>query len=93
MAVCKKSMQTLLIRILKLYRLALSPYLGQHCRFAPTCSCYTIEAIETYGTLRGGYLALRRLLRCHPWCAGGFDPLPRATNSYPCLIEHARKHD
>lgn len=72
-------MQKILILLLKLYRLLLSPYIGQHCRFVPTCSCYAIEAIQTCGALRGGYLALHRLLRCHPWCAGGFDPLPDRT--------------
>lgn len=71
-------MQTILIFSLKVYRLLLSPYIGQHCRFEPTCSCYAIEAIETFGALRGSCVALRRLLRCHPWCAGGFDPLPFA---------------
>jgi putative membrane protein insertion efficiency factor len=69
-------MQKALIFLLKLYRLLLSPYVGQHCRFVPSCSCYAIAAIQTYGAPRGGYMALRRLLRCHPWCAGGFDPLP-----------------
>ncbi|MGH8503002.1 MAG: membrane protein insertion efficiency factor YidD [Gammaproteobacteria bacterium] len=69
-------MQKALILLLKLYRVLLSPYVGQHCRFVPSCSCYAIAAIQTYGAARGGYMALRRLLRCHPWCAGGFDPLP-----------------
>jgi putative membrane protein insertion efficiency factor len=69
-------MQKLLIACLKLYRLVLSPYFGQYCRFTPSCSRYAIEALQKHGVLRGGYLSLHRLLRCHPWCAGGFDLVP-----------------
>jgi putative membrane protein insertion efficiency factor len=59
-----------------LYRWTLSPFLGRHCRFHPTCSAYALEAIESHGPLRGWGLALRRILRCHPWAASGFDPVP-----------------
>jgi putative membrane protein insertion efficiency factor len=77
-------MRTLLIALIKTYRLVLSPFLGQHCRFYPTCSCYGIEALEQHGALRGSWLTLRRLLRCHPWAEGGYDPVPP-----PCkLHEH-----
>ena len=62
--------------MIKLYRFFLSPWIGQHCRFSPSCSQYAIEAIETYGTGRGTKLTLQRLLRCHPWCDGGYDPVP-----------------
>jgi putative membrane protein insertion efficiency factor len=58
------------------YQLGLSPMLGAHCRFYPTCSCYALTAIERYGTWRGSWLGLRRLLRCHPFTAGGCDPVP-----------------
>ena len=58
------------------YRRWVSPLLGQHCRFAPSCSAYAVTALETHGALRGSWLALRRLARCHPWNAGGFDPVP-----------------
>jgi uncharacterized protein len=58
------------------YQLLLSPWLGRSCRFYPTCSCYTHTAIERYGALRGSWLGLRRLLRCHPFNKGGYDPVP-----------------
>lgn len=58
------------------YRLLVSPLLGPACRFAPSCSAYALEAIATHGPLRGWFLALRRLLRCHPWGGAGYDPVP-----------------
>ena len=60
------------------YQLTLSPWLGRSCRFTPTCSQYGIDALKTHGTLSGVWLTGRRLLRCHPWCAGGADPVPPA---------------
>ena len=65
-----------LIQLLRAYRLLLSPWLGTQCRFEPTCSIYAIAALERHGTAAGSYLAARRVLRCHPWCAGGVDPVP-----------------
>ena len=62
------------------YQIALSPYFGTQCRFEPTCSHYAAQAIETHGALRGSWLAVRRILRCHPWHAGGIDPVPPASN-------------
>lgn len=59
-------------------RLVLTPVLGPHCRFAPTCSAYTVAALQTHGPLRGSLLAVRRIGRCHPWNAGGHDPVPPA---------------
>jgi putative membrane protein insertion efficiency factor len=69
-------MRWFLIQLIKSYRFLLSPWLGGHCRFHPTCSCYAITAIERYGVLRGGTMAMRRLLRCHPWHPGGIDEVP-----------------
>lgn len=69
-------LQRLLIGLVKLYRLTLSPLVGQHCRFTPTCSQYAIEALETHGALRGSLLTVQRLGRCHPWCEAGYDPVP-----------------
>lgn len=69
-------MRWILIQVIKAYRYLLSPWLGAHCRFHPTCSCYAITAIERYGALRGSAMAARRLLRCHPWHPGGIDPVP-----------------
>lgn len=63
------------------YQLLLSPLLGNNCRFQPTCSQYCIEAIERHGVLRGGWLALRRIGRCHPWGGSGYDPVPPAARS------------
>jgi len=68
-------MRKFLILIIRLYQVALSPLLGANCRYHPTCSEYAIEAIRKRGVLRGGYLAVRRILRCHPFAEGGYDPL------------------
>ncbi|MDA8140119.1 MAG: membrane protein insertion efficiency factor YidD [Desulfobacteraceae bacterium] len=62
--------------VIRAYQLIISPLIGPACRFVPSCSHYAIEAIERYGVLKGGCMALRRLLRCHPWGSGGFDPVP-----------------
>ena len=69
-------MKRVLILLLKGYRRFISPLLPPACRFTPTCSQYALEAIEKYGALKGGYLAIRRLLRCHPFHPGGYDPVP-----------------
>lgn len=69
-------MQSLLLGIVKAYRLFLSPWLGSACRFEPTCSAYALQALQSHGAAAGSYLVLSRLARCHPWCAGGHDPVP-----------------
>jgi hypothetical protein len=72
------------IRILiRAYQLGISPLLGARCRFHPSCSQYALEAVSTHGSLRGGALALRRLARCHPFHAGGYDPVPAAPSPAP----------
>ena len=68
--------KALLIALVKGYRLLLSPWLGSSCRFEPTCSAYSLKALQTHGAAAGSYLTLARLARCHPWCAGGHDPVP-----------------
>jgi putative membrane protein insertion efficiency factor len=65
-----------MIFLIKVYRLILSPWVGNQCRFHPSCSNYAEEAIRTHGALKGGMLTLRRLGRCHPWHEGGCDPVP-----------------
>ena len=65
-----------LIALIRFYRYAISPLLGSSCRFHPSCSEFAIEALERHGLLTGTGLALRRVLRCHPWHPGGFDPVP-----------------
>ena len=64
------------LKLIRFYKICISPYLGSHCRYTPTCSQYAYEAISKYGILKGGWLALRRLLRCHPWGGSGYDPVP-----------------
>jgi len=64
------------VKLIRLYRLTLSPWIGRACRFEPTCSHYTEEAITRHGVVKGGWLGIRRIGRCHPWCEGGYDPVP-----------------
>ena len=69
-------MKAFLLALIEGYRLLLSPFFGTQCRYYPTCSAYAREAIETHGAVRGTWLAVQRVLRCHPWHAGGVDPVP-----------------
>ena len=73
-------MRKLLIALIRGYQLLISPLLGNHCRFYPSCSQYAREALEQHGVLRGLWLAVRRLLRCHPWHEGGVDPVPEPSS-------------
>lgn len=63
-----------LIGLVRVYQWTLSPLLGRHCRFEPSCSAYLVEAVRKYGAVRGGFRGLLRLVRCHPWHPGGYDP-------------------
>lgn len=65
-----------LMFIVRAYRLLLSPWIGNSCRFEPSCSAYALQALESHGAAAGSYLTVARLVRCHPWCAGGHDPVP-----------------
>jgi len=70
-------MRFLVLKVIRIYQKYLSPLLGPSCRFHPTCSEYTFQAIETYGVFKGGILAIKRILKCNPWGGSGADPLPR----------------
>lgn len=74
-------MRLLLIGLLRAYRAVISPLYGQVCRYHPSCSAYALEAVRDHGALRGSWLAARRLGRCHPWAAGGYDPVPAPSSS------------
>jgi putative membrane protein insertion efficiency factor len=86
-------MQRLLIALVKGYRLILSPWLGSACRFEPTCSVYSIQALQQHGAGAGSWLTLARLVRCQPWCQGGHDPVPseapRASRLFSRLLHPA----
>jgi len=69
-------MQRLLIGLIRIYQVALSPFVGNQCRFTPTCSQYAREAVERHGAMRGAWMAIKRVSRCHPWHPGGHDPVP-----------------
>lgn len=76
MAEIRAPMRAFLIALIRIYQFFLSPLLGNHCRFYPSCSQYAREALEFHGVVRGLGLAIRRVLRCHPWHPGGVDPVP-----------------
>ncbi|MEY4753650.1 MAG: rane protein insertion efficiency factor YidD [Pseudomonadota bacterium] len=76
----------LMIAVVRFYRLFLSPWLGSACRFEPTCSAYALAALHMHGARTGGRLTVWRLLRCHPWCQGGHDPVPLAPRLFSDLL-------
>lgn len=69
-------MKYLLAALLRAYRLVISPLYGDVCKFYPTCSAYALDAVQTHGAMKGSWLSVRRLVRCHPWSLGGYDPVP-----------------
>ena len=80
----------ILIGAVRVYRFALSPWLGSSCRFEPTCSAYALDALKAHGAVAGSALTVARLARCHPFCAGGFDPVPaHAPRLFRSLVERA----
>jgi putative membrane protein insertion efficiency factor len=82
-----------LLQLLRAYRFFLSPWIGQQCRFWPTCSHYASEAIERHGAIAGTYLGTKRLLRCHPWCQGGHDPVPERSPWFELLKSCDARND
>ena len=69
-------MRKLISGCIWVYRYCISPYLGSNCRYYPSCSCYAQESVERFGAFKGSWMAIKRILRCHPWHEGGFDPVP-----------------
>jgi len=81
-------MKYILLGLIKFYKYAISPYLPSSCRYNPTCSTYAYEAVKKHGALRGSIMAVKRILRCHPFHAGGYDPVPESGQmSVPELIK------
>jgi putative membrane protein insertion efficiency factor len=81
-------MKTVMLFLIRAYQLVLSPVIGSRCRYLPTCSCYAHTAINRYGLLRGGWMSLRRLGRCHPWGSSGYDPVPEKDTSEITRTHH-----
>ncbi|MDL2232546.1 membrane protein insertion efficiency factor YidD [Ruminococcaceae bacterium OttesenSCG-928-L11] len=77
-------MKHVIIALIKIYRRFLSPLKPACCRFYPTCSAYALEAVSSYGAVKGGFLALKRILKCHPFHPGGFDPVPKPPEFHTC---------
>ncbi|HSH49743.1 MAG TPA: membrane protein insertion efficiency factor YidD [Halomonas sp.] len=94
----RRAIAALLIGLIRLYQWLISPLLGPRCRYWPSCSHYAVEALQVHGPWRGGWLALKRIVRCHPGCQGGIDPVPdgpseRLCRDDPELDEHFRHRD
>ena len=90
----KRLPQTVLMGLVQGYRLLLSPCLGSACRFEPSCSAFSLQALQQHGAAVGSYLTLHRLVRCHPWCDGGIDPVPSSVFTHlvtPVTSTHSKK--
>ena len=91
-------MKHVLVLLLRTYRLVISPLYGEVCRYYPSCSAYALEAVQVHGSVRGSWLAVRRVLRCHPWAAGGVDKVPprrprRGTRTEPTTSTETHHHE
>jgi putative membrane protein insertion efficiency factor len=87
-------MKYLLIGFLKVYRLLISPLYGNVCRYYPSCSAYALRAVSVHGAVKGSWLTVRRLLRCHPWSPGGYDPVPGTPLRAATMEQtHGLRHD
>ncbi|MGS2743641.1 membrane protein insertion efficiency factor YidD [Halomonas sp. LS-001] len=86
----------LMVGLIRLYQLVISPLMGPRCRFWPSCSSYTIEAIQVHGPLKGGWMAIKRIVKCHPGNPGGMDPVPGGRSEALCKedaeLESASRH-
>jgi putative membrane protein insertion efficiency factor len=85
-------MKSVLLLLLRAYKLGISPFLGQNCRFYPSCSDYAAEAVRRHGAMQGSILATRRLCKCHPWHPGGLDPVPEFCNKPHSAADHSCSH-
>lgn len=85
-------MKYVLIGLLKAYRLLISPLYGQVCKYYPSCSAYSLQAVQTHGAWRGSVLTVRRLASCHPWAAGGYDPVPGTDPEHDAELAHHHSH-
>jgi putative membrane protein insertion efficiency factor len=86
LTIISRATTRVLIGLIRAYQLLLSPWIGQSCRFEPTCSRYALAALERHGAAAGSYLALARIVRCHPGCSGGHDPVPDQPWKRPRLL-------
>ncbi len=82
----KKVLSAILIFPIRVYQYAISPLLGANCRYSPTCSAYTVEAIQEWGPIKGTWMGIKRFSTCHPWGGHGYDPVPKKSDS------HAQDH-
>lgn len=82
-----QAMRSLAVTVIKIYQYAISPFLGDHCRFSPSCSSYMLQAIEAHGLAKGVVLGIKRIGKCHPWHQGGYDPVPERSGKTKTFID------
>lgn len=85
-------MRNIFVIFIKIYQYLISPVLGPHCRYEPSCSAYAVEALQRFGVIKGLWLAVKRLSRCHPWHEGGYDPVPPLDSKSNSLYHSGRKN-